>query len=53
MAVADEIRRGRCNVKRLTLAMLQGVTSDATEAVQALTSAIQLDCNLEHLTLQK
>jgi hypothetical protein len=52
LAVADEIRQGRCNVQRLTLAMFQGAISEATEAVQALASAIQLDCNLEHLALE-
>jgi hypothetical protein len=51
LAVADEIRQGRCNVQRLTLAMFQGEKSEVTEAVQALASAIQLDCNLEHLAL--
>jgi hypothetical protein len=53
LAVADEIRRGRCNVKRLTLtlAMHQGTTSNATEAVLALASAIQMDHNLDYLTL--
>jgi hypothetical protein len=51
LAVATEIRHGRCNVQRLTLAMLQGARSDATEAVKAVASAMRLDCNLEHLTL--
>jgi hypothetical protein len=52
LAVADEIRRGRCNVRRLTLVMLQGARSDATEAVKAVAGAMRLDQNLEHLTLQ-
>jgi hypothetical protein len=52
LAVADEIRRGRCNVQRLTLVMMQGTISEATEAVQAIASAIQMDRNLEHLTLK-
>jgi hypothetical protein len=52
LAVTDEIRRGRCNVQRLTLIMLQGARSDATEAVKAVASAMRLDQNLEHLTLQ-
>jgi hypothetical protein len=53
LAVADEIRRGRCNVvQRLILVMLQVTISDATEAVKAVASAIRLDCNLEHLYLR-
>jgi hypothetical protein len=52
LVVADEIRRGRCNVQRLTLSILQVTISEATEAVKAVASAIQLDCNLEHLHLQ-
>jgi hypothetical protein len=52
LAVADEIRRGRCNVQRLTLGMVRGATLDATEAVKAVASAIQLDRNLEYLYLQ-
>jgi hypothetical protein len=52
LVVADEIRRGRCNVQRLTLSMLQVTISEATEAVKAIASAIQLDCNLESLYLQ-
>jgi hypothetical protein len=51
LAVANEIRHGRCNVQRLTLAMLQGARSDATEAVKAVASAIRQDQNLEHLLL--
>jgi hypothetical protein len=51
LAVTDEIRRGRCNVQTLTLSMPQGERSDATEALQALASAIELDCNLENLFL--
>jgi hypothetical protein len=50
-AVADEIRRGRCNVKSLELVLLSVGTSEATEAVKAVASAIRLDCNLEHLML--
>jgi hypothetical protein len=52
LAVADEIRHDRCNVQRLTLAMLQGARSDATEAVKAVASAIRQDQNLELLTLE-
>jgi hypothetical protein len=52
LAVADEIRQGRCNVQRLTLAMLQGERSETTEAVQALARAIQLDCTLQYLALE-
>jgi hypothetical protein len=51
LAVVADIRQGRCNVQRLTLAMFQGTRSEATEAVQALASAIQLDGHLEHLAL--
>jgi hypothetical protein len=53
LAVADEIRRGRCNVRILTLTLFvhRGTTSDATESVKALASAIRLDQNLRHLTL--
>jgi hypothetical protein len=52
LVVIDEIRHGRCNVQRLTLTMFEITRSEATEAVQAVASAIQLDRNLEHLTLQ-
>jgi hypothetical protein len=52
LAVADEIRQGRCNVRRLTLPMVHGARCETTEAVQALASEIQLDCNLEQLGLQ-
>jgi hypothetical protein len=53
LAVADAIRRGRCNVQRLTLAMLdRGALSDATETLKAVASAIGLDRNLEHLILK-
>jgi hypothetical protein len=51
LAVANEIRHGRCNVQRLHLAMPTVTISEATEAVKAVASAIQLDQNLEHLTL--
>jgi hypothetical protein len=52
VVVADEIRQGRCNVRRLTLSRLRGAISKATEAVQALAGAIQMDRNLEHITLR-
>jgi hypothetical protein len=51
LAVADEIRRGHCNVQRLNLILALSSTSGATEAVKAVASAIRLDQNLEHLTL--
>jgi hypothetical protein len=52
LAVTDEIRHGRCNVKGLLLCMSRGAISEATEAMQALASAIRWDCNMEHLTLE-
>jgi hypothetical protein len=52
LAVADEIRQGRCLVTNLHLGMLQSSSSKATEAVQAVANAIRRDCNLEHLHLQ-
>jgi hypothetical protein len=54
LAAADEIRRGRCNVQRLTLTLdaHPGLMPDATEAVKAVASAIRLDQSLEHLTLE-
>jgi hypothetical protein len=51
-AVADEVRQGRCLVKSLALGMVQGSSSEATQAVKALASAIRFDTNLEHLTLR-
>jgi hypothetical protein len=52
LAVADEIRHGRCRVQTLTLAMKQVTRSEATEAVEAVASAIRLDRNLKYLTLR-
>jgi hypothetical protein len=52
LAVADEIRQCRCHVQTLTLGMLQCASSEASEAVKALASAIRLDRNLEHITLR-
>jgi hypothetical protein len=50
--MADEIRQGRCNVKRLNLAMLRGGVSDTTEVVKAVASAIRMDQNLELISLR-
>jgi hypothetical protein len=52
LAVTDEIRHGRCNVKKLTLIMLQTTRWEATEATKAIASAIRLDRNLKRLTLE-
>jgi hypothetical protein len=52
LAVTDQIRHGRCNVQTLTLAMLKGESSKATEAVKTVASAIRLDRNLKYLTLR-
>jgi hypothetical protein len=52
LAVADEIRQGRCNVQSLHLGLLQGASSNATEAVGVVASAIQLDQNLKSLRLR-
>jgi hypothetical protein len=50
LARANEIRRGRCNVQRLTF--LQVARSKAAEDVKAVASAIRWDCNLEDLPLE-
>jgi hypothetical protein len=52
LAVADEIRRGRCNVKRLVLDLVKVTRSEGTEALQAVASAIQMDNNIESLALR-
>jgi hypothetical protein len=52
LAVADEIRLGRCLIKNLHLCMLQGARSWGTEAVKAVASAIPEDYHLESLTLK-
>jgi hypothetical protein len=53
MAVADEIRQGRCFVQRLTLVMIQeDERSEASKAIQAVLRAIRWDSNLEHLALE-
>jgi hypothetical protein len=51
LAVADEIRGGRCNVQRLTLLMMQVTIPETTEAVKAVASAIRFDQKLEFLYL--
>jgi hypothetical protein len=51
LAVADEIRLGRCYLKNLTLCMVQTSRSETTEAVKALANAIRLDRNLKGLEL--
>jgi hypothetical protein len=51
-AVADGIREGQCNIKNLYLySLLRSSSSEDTEAVKALASAIRLDCNLKRLKL--
>jgi hypothetical protein len=52
LAVAEDIHLGRCLIKELTLCMLQGTSSKATEAVKAVASAIREDRHLESLVLQ-
>jgi hypothetical protein len=52
LAVTDEIRHGHCNIKTLNLVMMPVTRSEASEAEQALADVIQLDCNLEHLSLE-
>jgi hypothetical protein len=52
LTVADEIRQGRCDRKELHLCMLQNSSSEATEALQAVASAIRIDRKLEHITLK-
>jgi hypothetical protein len=51
LAVADGIRQGQCNIKSLSLDMLQSSFFEATKAVKAIASAIRLDHNLERLKL--
>jgi hypothetical protein len=50
LAVADEIRLGRCLIKKLRLVLLQSSISEATEAVKAVASAIREDRHLESLS---
>jgi hypothetical protein len=52
LAVADEIRLGRCLIKRLNLDLFASSSSEATEAVKAVASAIQEDRHLEFLELR-
>jgi hypothetical protein len=52
LAVADEIRLGRCRSKELHLMLGDTSSSEATEAVTAIASAIRKDCNLESLRLR-
>jgi hypothetical protein len=52
LAVADEVRRGRCNIQTLQFAMFPATASEATEAAKAIASAIRLDRNLEVIALQ-
>jgi hypothetical protein len=51
LALADEIRLGHCNIRILSLGMQRRTMVEATDAVKGVASAIQLDHNLEHLTL--
>jgi hypothetical protein len=51
LAVADEIRLGRCLIKYRNLDMARSSSSEATEAVKAVGSAIREDCHLESLEL--
>jgi hypothetical protein len=43
LVVADEIRQGRNEIKRLVLGKFEGTSSAATEAVKAIASAIRHD----------
>jgi hypothetical protein len=52
LAVADEIHQGRCALKILTLAVIQCESAEATEAIEAIASAIRRDRNLLGLRLQ-
>jgi hypothetical protein len=52
LAVADEIRQGRCHVKDLQLWMHHSTRFEATEAVKAVASAIREDNSLECLVLR-
>jgi hypothetical protein len=52
LAVADEIRQGRCNIKHLFIHILRSSSSEDTEVVKAIASAIRLDRNLETLVMQ-
>jgi hypothetical protein len=52
LAVADEIQHGRNNIGVLLLSMPEGTSTEATEAVKAIASAIRRDRNLEELELR-
>jgi hypothetical protein len=52
LAVADEIRLGRYLIKKLNLDMFLYTSSEATEAVKAVASAIREDRHLESLVLR-
>jgi hypothetical protein len=52
LAVSDEIGQGRCNVQELSLCMHERRICEATEAVKAVASAIQMDSNLKFLFLR-
>jgi tetratricopeptide (TPR) repeat protein len=52
LAVADEIFRGRCNIEKLALTIIRVTRSEATEAIKAVASAIQMDHNVQYLYLQ-
>jgi hypothetical protein len=51
LAVADEIRLGRYLIKNLYFVLLKSSSSEATEAVKAVASAIREDHHLELLML--
>jgi hypothetical protein len=52
LVVADEIRQGRCLIKKLSLDMFLCSNSEASEAVKAVASAIREDHHLESLVLE-
>jgi hypothetical protein len=52
LAVADEIRLGRCLIKNLNLDMFLTSRSEATEAVKAVAGALREDRHLECLALR-
>jgi hypothetical protein len=51
LAVAEEIRRGRCNIKHLYVHRRRSSSSEDTEVAKAIASAIRLDRNLESLAM--
>jgi hypothetical protein len=52
LAVADGIRQSHCKIKRLYLSLIRTSSSQASEAVKAIASAIRLDRSLESLDLR-